>query len=961
MAQKQSRAPARDRTQSEQFLTNQKFAYLFKKSGNTATAQLAANQTKTLNVNIDASPDVAVDSQPTPTHSPATLSAKHSSPQVRKSSIQVETTKTKDEQLLAIQKEVEHLAKEVPHFSDIYQSSQQQWASSKRNKADSESFALIQGLTQWILAHGNTAVKQYDEFKQSAESEILGMVHKVEQLTLDNQRLNIMMEEHETEKRELRQEVSQQQIMVHKYEKEKHERSETVQVEQSNQRTVDALETELQQLREKEKAMQEKYERVEKYWKMTQNENDELRNKNYGLEEQITTVQQQMASQHNTFSSMQRKHQETLQSLEMEKTHLQQEMADEQEKLIAAQQQAQKSPVMRMQSSAASPYAIDADDADIGDSGVQDGDGDDFGAIVNLENEINVYEYEDDEWLDDDDDDESDSGYVEPEQLPEPEPEPQPPQYVPEHNKQDEFETQKMAVYQDAATRDLSATFESSRMSFGVDVGSKEAQFSMQSQKIEMEREQKAEPEPFESEKVTINVERRKSLDLQMSTTNMSHTPMMSSPEFKAEKHAVSYGDDSPAAAMEFSSDTTGAIGRSNELIHKDNLPKPLRKVIYIDRGDASTDKTVPMGGKNFADNLAIFQHLEKTKGGKPKVLEESRAYSLINRWQTEHADNQSVRHNPLHNITKSTKNVHVVKSTVPAVNDSQSRAKQINVLKITKTSAHTMKPRLFGYMNVVRSTFVPRWKQTQRPRYFFVLDGLPSQTNINQNEPDFAKNRKHDFLVPTLFFFQDKDEYDEFASKVQGIAVRDAKFQRLFAEYAKGVFALNTYAMDTNPLNCTKRVHRLLKRDNIKLPISEINECGVVNALTVLICNEKEIHRFECNDQQSREKWLRKVNKLVDKRSNRLQNINNGLMGLHQSGIRKSVGNVEEDRDALGTPDTPGSVIGDDTKGATNISLFEPAANGGPHVNQDIVTGRANRPSVYALNKIEAVEEDID
>jgi len=79
----------------------------------------------------------------------------------------------------------------------------------------------------------------------------------------------------------------------------------------------------------------------------------------------------------------------------------------------------------------------------------------------------------------------------------------------------------------------------------------------------------------------------------------------------------------------------------------------------------------------------------------------------------------------------KGDSNVHVTartvtKATVPNANDSVNRAnamKQVNVLKITKTRAHTMKPRLFGYMSIIRSSFIPRWKATQQPRYFFVLE----------------------------------------------------------------------------------------------------------------------------------------------------------------------------------------------------------------------------------------------
>merc|ERR1712154_481119 len=76
----------------------------------------------------------------------------------RTSSIQVETTKNKEQQLAAIKKEVEILSNEVPHFADIYMSTQAQWAknASKREKGETETFALIQGLTEWIHEYGKT-------------------------------------------------------------------------------------------------------------------------------------------------------------------------------------------------------------------------------------------------------------------------------------------------------------------------------------------------------------------------------------------------------------------------------------------------------------------------------------------------------------------------------------------------------------------------------------------------------------------------------------------------------------------------------------------------------------------------------------------------------------------------------------------------------------------------------------
>jgi len=183
--------------------------------------------------------------------------------------------------------------------------------------------------------------------------------------------------------------------------------------------------------------------------------------------------------------------------------------------------------------------------------------------------------------------------------------------------------------------------------------------------------------------------------------------------------------------------------------------------------------------------------------------------------------------------------------------------------------------------MQIVKSSFIPRWKMTQQPRYFFVLDGLPSETNTNQSEPDFAKNRKHDHLVPTLFFFASQEEYEQFHKQVKDVPTRTVKFQKLFAKYAKGTFPLSVYALDVSVEMCTRRINVLLNKSSLRLPKAEVAALGNVTDLDILCCNDSEIHKFTCSDKNSRDKWVRKVNKLVDKRSKRLAEINSGLFGV--------------------------------------------------------------------------------
>jgi len=222
-----------------------------------------------------------------------------------------------------------------------------------------------------------------------------------------------------------------------------------------------------------------------------------------------------------------------------------------------------------------------------------------------------------------------------------------------------------------------------------------------------------------------------------------------------------------------------------------------------------------------------------------------------------------------LDDIQSNKANVHIERSTTK------------NTLKITKCTAHLLKPRLYGYMNIKRSSFIPRWKMSQNPRYFFVLDGLPSETNINQTEPDFAKNRKHDHLVPTLCFFENKEKYDEFHALVKEVPTRTVEFQKKFAQYAKGTYPLSSFAIDVSIDRCTRRINVLLNKTNLKLPKGEVADVGQLTDLDIICCSDSEIHKFSCNDKVTRDKWVKKVNKLVDKRSKRLAEINSGLFGV--------------------------------------------------------------------------------
>ena len=123
--------------------------------------------------------------------------------------------------------------------------------------------------------------------------------------------------------------------------------------------------------------------------------------------------------------------------------------------------------------------------------------------MVSLGEEINVYEYEDDEWLD-----ETDSDYEEEEQPPEPSPEPSPvpvaqpegpstpqeaakPLPQPDYNRQAEWRTEKTSHYQAVQFVDKSKDYKYMRISYSVEATDKTSGFSAQTRKMSMDWRQR--------------------------------------------------------------------------------------------------------------------------------------------------------------------------------------------------------------------------------------------------------------------------------------------------------------------------------------------------------------------------------------------------------------------------------------------------------------------------------------
>jgi hypothetical protein len=303
----------------------------------------------------------------------------------------------------------------------------------------------------------------------------------------------------------------------------------------------------------------------------------------------------------------------------------------------------------------------------------------------------------------------------------------------------------------------------------------------------------------------------------------------------------------------------------------------------------------------------------------------------------------------------------NLVKATVPKAHDSQTRGN--SVITITRTKRHTLKPRIFGYMSVIKCHLLPAYLLSQEPRFFFCLDGLPSQTNTRKNEPDFAKNRKNDFLAPSLFFFATKERFDEFAVHVESKPVRSVQFQRAFAQYAKGVFCLKYYVVDITVDRCLARLSALKNR-TVRLPRGE-EDTREVNDTCMFVCNDRECHRFQLADSVSRNTWLARINKLVNKRKATFTPV---ASALHS--VIEFKDNSSADLPALDESQNSFGRLSDKVLQNNNQSLLEfnsiatvdtPVFSNNRQVNDNVISRGSSASIAKRMARLSKVEGDFD
>ena len=158
--------------------------------------------------------------------------------QARKQSTLASFSQTPHGQALdAIKRELDFLKKEVPSFNAKYETALNSFSATSHSKSRQVEFAFIQALSQWIIEDGAPAVKQLDEFKEDVQHEITGLVSTCEDLSKQNQSLQIVLSDLQQRNEQISREYHDAQQSLQKVStelKDTQAQEETQQLEQND-------------------------------------------------------------------------------------------------------------------------------------------------------------------------------------------------------------------------------------------------------------------------------------------------------------------------------------------------------------------------------------------------------------------------------------------------------------------------------------------------------------------------------------------------------------------------------------------------------------------------------------------------------------------------------------------------------------------------------------------------------
>jgi len=206
---------------------------------------------------------------------------------------------------------------------------------------------------------------------------------------------------------------------------------------------------------------------------------------------------------------------------------------------------------------------------------------------------------------------------------------------------------------------------------------------------------------------------------------------------------------------------------------------------------------------------------------------------------------------------------VKSTKSTRHHKHTSSNRArKELERLRARKKYQHTLTIDCIGKLNIHHSNV--KKKRTFRKSgdsYYVILCRLPETTNLNKNEPSYAKKKRADSLEPALLIFPNEKKGKKFIEETKKDSVFSERFQTRLCDFAVGLVILTDECVVARSVDIGIALLKKREQDQRMLPVEKLRD--------LLICNDecqfqvmfkKNAHVFVAKDELVCNKWFQSV-----------------------------------------------------------------------------------------------------
>jgi len=176
----------------------------------------------------------------------------------------------------------------------------------------------------------------------------------------------------------------------------------------------------------------------------------------------------------------------------------------------------------------------------------------------------------------------------------------------------------------------------------------------------------------------------------------------------------------------------------------------------------------------------------------------------------------------------------------------------------------HTLTIDCIGILNIQHSNV--KKKRTFRKSgdsYYVILCRLPETTNLNKNEPSYAKKKRADSLEPALLIFPGEKKGKKFIEVTKKDSVYSERFQTRLCEFAVGLVILTEECVVARSVDIGIALLKQKEEDERMLPVEKLRDlliCDERQECQFQVMFKKSAHVFVAKDELVCNKWFKNI-----------------------------------------------------------------------------------------------------